>query len=141
MEVTVKSKYNGTAPRKLRLVADLVRGWDANKALDQLRFIPKAAAQDITKTLKSAFGSAKEGNLDLERLFIKVLTVDEGPAMKRRVYMSRGRASQIKKHLSHITLTLAEKEIEKPTDSKIIKDNVKNDAETETPDAGQKKEK
>lgn len=110
MEVSVKEKFNRTAPRKLRLVADLIRGWDAQKALNQLKFIPKAAAQDLTKTLQSALGAAKESNLDLNITYIKTLMINEGPVLKRRVYMSRGRASQVKKRMSHIMMTLAEKE-------------------------------
>ena len=109
MEVTVKENFNRTAPRKLRLVADLVRGWPAEKALNQLRFIPKAAAQDLTKTLQSAIGAAKESNMDLGNTFIKALMINEGPALKRRVYASRGRAQPIKKRMSHIIMTLAEK--------------------------------
>lgn len=109
MEVTVKAKFNRTAPRKLRLVADLVRGWDAQKALQQLRFIPKAAAQDLTKTLQSAIGAAKESNLDVEKAYIKYVMINEGPVLKRRVYASRGRAQGIKKRMSHIVMTLAER--------------------------------
>ena len=118
MEVTVKAKFNRTAPRKLRLVADLVRGWSAEKALQQLRFIPKAAAQDLTKTLQSAIGAAKEGNLDLEKTYIKYLMINEGPSLKRRVFASRGRAQGIKKRMSHIVMTLAEKEEVIKTESK-----------------------
>lgn len=114
MEVTVKAKFNRTAPRKLRLVADLVRGWDAEKALQQLRFVPKAAAQDLTKTLQSAIGAAKESNMDLDNTYIKFLMINEGPSLKRRVYASRGRAQGIKKRMSHIVMTLAEKEMAKP---------------------------
>ncbi len=110
MEVTVKQNFNRTAPRKLRLVADLVRGWDAEKALNQLRFIPKAATQDITKTLQSALGAAKESNMNISNTFIKAIMVNEGPALKRRVFASRGRAQGIKKRMSHIIMTLAEKE-------------------------------
>ncbi len=121
MEVTVKTKFNGTAPRKLRLVADLVRGWQAQKALDQLRFVPKAAAQDIAKTLQSAIGAAKEANMALDNSFIKTLMVNEGPALKRRVYMARGRASVVKKRMSHIVITLSEKEITKTEDKKAAK--------------------
>lgn len=110
MEVTVKEKFNRTAPRKLRLVANLIRGWDAQKALNQLKFIPKAAAQDLTKTLQSALGAAKESNMNLETVYIKSLMINEGPSLKRRVYMSRGRASMVKKHMSHIIMTVAEKD-------------------------------
>ena len=133
MEVTVKEKFNRTAPRKLRLVANLVRGWKAQKALNQLKFIPKAAAQDISKALQSAIGAAKESNFDIDKTFIKAIMVNEGPALKRRVYMSRGRATQVKKRLSHIIITLAEeasdlnKKIEKTAEP--AEEKVKNEGE------------
>lgn len=125
MEVTVKEKFNRTAPRKLRLVANLIRGWQTQKALNQLRFIPKAAAQDLTKTLQSALGAAKESNLDLDKTFIKSLMINEGPSIKRRVMMSRGRATQVKKRMSHIIMTVAEQELTKPEKSVEKQDSIK----------------
>lgn len=129
MEVTVKEKFNRTAPRKLRLVANLIRGWQAEKALYQLRFIPKAAAQDLTKALQSALGAAKESNMNLDNTYIKVLMINEGPALRRRVYASRGRAQIVKKRMSHIVMTLVEKtvevskQIEKPENNDTVTAN------------------
>ncbi|MDO8513329.1 MAG: 50S ribosomal protein L22 [bacterium] len=135
MEITVKEKYNRTAPRKLRLVSDLIRGWNAQKALNQLKFIPKAAAQDLTKAIQAALGAAKESNLNLETVYIKTLMINEGPSLKRRVYKSRGQASQIKKHMSHIILTLAER-AEVPAEAKETKETA-----TESPELNVKQGK
>ena len=102
-----------------------------------MRFIPKAAAQDLTKTLQSAVGAAKESNLDLDKTYIKTLMINEGPSLKRRVTMSRGRASQIKKRMSHIIMTVAEMEsVEAP-----VKKQEKVEEEKTSPKNKEDKEK
>lgn len=111
MEITVKAKYVRSTPRKLRLVADLVRGWEAQRALNQLRFIPKAATRDLAKVIQSALAAAKTANLDPDKIYISELRIDDGPRLKRRVMMSRGRANPIQKQQSHVTIKLAEKTV------------------------------
>ncbi len=113
MEVTVKAKYVKTAPRKLRLVADLVRSWSLEKALLHLKFIPKKPAHDILKVLLSAQAAAKDHNFAMENVIIKALKVDEGPRLKRRLIGSRGRTYAFNRQASHITITLSE--VEKKT--------------------------
>lgn len=110
MEVTVKEKYIRTTPRKLRLVGDLVRGWQLERAINQLRFVPKTASRDMMKALQSALAAAKEANLEPEKLYIVELRVDEGPRLKRRIIMSRGRANPIHKQMSHIVVKVSEKD-------------------------------
>jgi len=109
METTVKLNYCRIAPRKIRLVADLVRGKKVKEVLSQLKFFPKRAAPIIAKLLKSAISNAKN-NLkikDEENLYVKKITVDEGPALKRFTPRAFGRASMIKKRTSHITIILS----------------------------------
>ncbi|MCX6731900.1 MAG: 50S ribosomal protein L22 [Candidatus Parcubacteria bacterium] len=110
MEITAKLNYHRMAPRKIRLVADLVRGKKAKDVLTQLKFFPKKAAPIIAKLLKSAIGNAKNNSKikDEENLYIKKITVDEGPTLKRSMPRAFGRASMIRKRTSHITLVLEE---------------------------------
>jgi large subunit ribosomal protein L22 len=110
-EVTAKLKYFRAAPRKVRLVADLIRGKSVQKAKEQLAFLNKKSTEAVSKLLTSAIANAKH-NLKVkeeDNLFIKKITVDGGPAFKRFRPVSRGSAHQIKKKTSHIEITLAEK--------------------------------
>ena len=104
------------APRKVRLVADLVRGGNVRDAKLQLKFHSKRASGPILKLLNSAVSNAKsikKEDVKEENLFIKKITVDEGPKLKRFRPVARGRAVEIQKKTSHITLILAEQENDK----------------------------
>ena len=114
MEYSFKYKFVKIAPRKIRLITNLVKNMLPNEALAQLRFLNKDAAIPVYELLKSAMASCKNDNVDIDNLFIKRFTCDGGPALKRRRYKSRGRAAMIKKHSSHISLVLAIKEASKP---------------------------
>ncbi len=96
--------------RKVRLVADLVRGMDASAALDQLRFVVKHAKEPIEKTLRAALANA-EHNFHLEKanLMIGKITVDQGASLKRWRPRAFGRAAPIAKHSCHITIVLTDK--------------------------------
>ena len=110
MEITAKLNYHRMTPRKIRLVADLVRGKQVKEALNQLKFSQKKAASIIAKLLRSAINNAKN-NLkikDKENLYIKKITVDEGPTLKRSMPRAFGRASMIRKRTSHIKIILDE---------------------------------
>ena len=112
MEIKAKLNYCRIAPRKIRLVADLVRGKKVKEVLSQLKFFPKRAAPIIAKLLKSAISNAKN-NLKIkneENLYVKKITVDEGPTLKRFTPRAFGRASMIKKRMSHITIILSKHE-------------------------------
>lgn len=105
-----KLKRLRVSPRKVRLVAKLIKGKDANKALVQLDFVVKRAAIPLSKLLRSAIANAKNNfNIQEERLYINNIIVDEGPKLKRQRPCSRGRASRILKKTSHITIFLKEK--------------------------------
>ncbi len=104
MEVIARAKYVRRAPRKARLVADAVRGLPVNEALTVLQFMPKHAALDVAKVIKSAAANAEHNfNLNRDDLVVKALMVDEGPTMKRIRPVSRGMAHQYFHRTCHIT--------------------------------------
>jgi large subunit ribosomal protein L22 len=107
---SAKLKYVSIPPRKMRLVADLVKGLPVEKALNILNFTPRVAAQHIAKTLKSAAANAlsQEGtdHLRPESLHVKQITVDEGPTAKRIRFQAMGRAFRYRKRYCHLTIVL-----------------------------------
>ncbi|MCK4540123.1 50S ribosomal protein L22 [Candidatus Parcubacteria bacterium] len=109
MEVRAKAKHIRMSPRKVRLVADIVRGLTVENAVNQLRFTNKKAVLPVKKLIESAIASA-ENNYELKQdnLFIKEIRVDEGATMKRWMPRARGRATPIRKRTSHINLILGE---------------------------------
>ncbi len=109
MEIKAKLGHLRIAPRKMRLVADLIRGKTAEEAKNILDFTVKKGALPFRKLLDQALANAKnnfqiEGNLYISKIF-----VDEGPKLKRWRPRSRGRAMEIQKKTSHLTLILEEK--------------------------------
>jgi large subunit ribosomal protein L22 len=90
--------------RKVRLIADMVRGRDVQDALNVLKFTPNRAAGMITKTLNSAIANANEAEADVESLFVKEARVDDGPTIKRIREKDRGRAYEIRKRTCHIVI-------------------------------------
>jgi large subunit ribosomal protein L22 len=110
MEVKARLKFARISPRKARLVADLVRGKRSEESLNILTFTKKAAAKIIIKLLKSAIANAtQKKTIDIDRLYIKQITVDQGPTMKRFQPRALGRATMIRKRTSHINIVLDEK--------------------------------
>jgi len=99
-----------TSPRKMRLVADLVRGQKADYALNVLRFSPKEASRKLEKLLLSAIANwqAKntEANLEDAGLFVKEIRVDGGTMLKRLRPAPQGRAHRIRKRSNHVTIVL-----------------------------------
>ena len=102
-------RFARIAPRKARLVVDLVRGMDAAKALDVLKFTNKRAAVFVDKILRAAIASADEAAADTDSLFIRDATVDQGPTIKRGRAKDRGRYHLILKRTSHITLVVEQR--------------------------------
>jgi large subunit ribosomal protein L22 len=95
------------APRKVRVVADQIRGMDADVALDLLRFIPKAAAPKLRKLLDSAIANATTTHsMDADSLYVHGIWVDQARMLKRWKPRAFGRASRILKKTSHVTLVL-----------------------------------
>jgi ribosomal protein L22 len=109
--VRASARYVRTAPRKVRLVADQVRGLQIDRARALLQFSPRSAAQDISKLIDSAAANA-ENNHDLVADDMKVMeiTVDEGPTLRRYRPRALGRATRINKRTSHISVALTPEE-------------------------------
>lgn len=113
MEAKAQARFVRIAPRKARLVIDLVRGKDVDEALSILHYTPKRASGIIEKVVNSAAANA-EHNHDMDRneLYIHKAYVDEGPPLKRYRPRALGRATRILKRTSHITVVLREREEE-----------------------------
>ncbi len=111
MKVDAKLNYLRISPRKVRLVADLVRGRKVNEAENRLKFTTKKATKPVGKLLKSAIANA-EHNFDLNKnnLYISEIRVDEGPTLKRWRPRARGATNEIQKKTSHLTIVLDELE-------------------------------
>lgn len=108
MASTAKLSDYRQAPRKVRLVADLIRGKSAAEAIATLGALPKRAALPMEKLVRSAVANAKQaGESQPEAMLISVIEVNEGTVLKRFMPRARGRAAQILKRSSHINLTLS----------------------------------
>ncbi len=99
-------KYARISPRKVRLVADLIRGRGVQDALNLLKFSPNRAAVMVSKVLTSAIANANEAEANVEALIVDRAFVDEGPTIKRFQPKDRGRANPIMKRTSHITVVV-----------------------------------
>ncbi len=97
------------SPRKVRLVADLVKGKSVEESMVALDFLVKRAGTPIKKLLVSAVSNAKQMGVEVENLFIKELRVDKGIVMKRMMPRAMGRGARINKRTSHITLLLEQR--------------------------------
>lgn len=106
-----------TSPRKMRLVADIIRGEDVDKALHILKFNPKEASMRLEKLLLSALANWEVKNegarMEDNQLFVKEVTVDSGRMLKRVQPAPQGRAHRIRKRSNHVTLVLGSKTEEK----------------------------
>ncbi len=109
MEVKASLKYARIGAFKARLVANLVRGQEVNKAIRNLTFSSKKAGLMIKKLIESAASNIQNQVMDVDNLYVKTITVDEGPVLKRFRPRAQGRASGIKKKTSHINVVLAER--------------------------------
>jgi large subunit ribosomal protein L22 len=96
------------APRKVRLVADQVRGLKVGDALAVLKYRPHSAARPLAKLLRSAVANAenKGGRVDVDALVVRTLTVDQGPKMRRFMPRAQGRAFRVEKKTSHVYVEL-----------------------------------
>ncbi len=97
------------SPRKVRLVASLVKGKTVEQALLELSFLPKRAADPLKKLLQSALANAKSAGFSSEELVVKNFLVDKGLVLKRIMPRARGSAAQILKRMSHVRVELSKK--------------------------------
>ncbi len=102
-------RFARIAPRKARLVADMIRGMDVDAALTALDFSKKRAAWYYKAVLKTALANAEEKDADVSTLFVSESRVDEGPTIKRWQPKDRGRAHPINKRTSHLHIALDER--------------------------------
>lgn len=110
MEAKAVAKYVRIAPRKVRVVMDLIRGKDVAEAFAILKFTPKVGADAIEKVLKSAVANAENNfDMDVDNLYVSSAYVDQGPTLKRIHPRSRGQAFKILKRTSHITVVVEER--------------------------------
>ena len=110
MEVKATAKYIRIAPRKLRIVLNLIRGKKVADAFAILKFTPKAGSEVVEKVLRSAVANAEHNNdMNVDNLFVSTCFVDQGPTLKRIHPRSRGQAFKILKHSSHVTVCVSEK--------------------------------
>jgi large subunit ribosomal protein L22 len=116
MEAKAKARFVRVTPQKARRVVDLIRGKQAGEAVAVLKFAPQAAGETVLKVVESAIANAREGakrageRLDEADLYVSEVFVDEGPTLKRFRPRAQGRASQILKRTSHITVVVVERE-------------------------------
>lgn len=127
MDIKVKSLYLKESPRKVRPVLFGLRGKNAEEAYVALRFTNKKAAVLLASLVKSAIAIGKENDLEIKNLYIKSVSCNEGPRLKRRQIKARGRSDAIVKRMCHLNLVISdvaeEIKIDKKKDnSKVVKD-------------------
>ena len=110
MEANAKVTFVRIAPRKVKIVLDLIRNKPCDEAMAILKYTPKAACEPLYKLLKSAMANAEMKNMDVTRLYVAACSVDQGPTLKRIRPRDKGRAYRINKKTSHINIPLKEAE-------------------------------
>lgn len=115
-EVRAVAKHIAISPQKVRLVVDVVRGLNAQDALDTLRYMPQKAAGPVYTLVASAVANAEQNfNLEIDELFVYRIYADDGPRNRLRPFGgrfgSRGRFKPILRRSSHITVILAERDV------------------------------
>lgn len=109
MEARAIAKYMRISPRKVRLVAENIKGKPVEEALNILKFTPKKGAEMLSKVLYSAVANAEQiPGVDVDTLRVDTVKVDEGPTWKRIQPRAMGRAYRIRKRTSHITIVVKE---------------------------------
>jgi large subunit ribosomal protein L22 len=109
--IIAKAKFVPSSPRKLRLVADAVRGLPINAALNYLKLMPQAAARPLMLVLQQAVGNAKDAKLSVDQLSVSSLQIEEGPRFKRRDVHAHGArfdSGVRKRKTAHIVIQLKE---------------------------------
>ncbi|MFQ5849762.1 MAG: 50S ribosomal protein L22 [Candidatus Binatia bacterium] len=110
MEARAITKFVRVSPRKVRLVIDQIRGREVENALNILKVTPKNSARIVAKVLRAAIANAESTqSVDVDRLYVKRVTVDAGGTWRRYIPRAMGRATRIRKRLSHITLVIDER--------------------------------
>lgn len=133
-EARAMSKYVRTSPYKLNLVAQMIRGKNAGKALIDLDFSRKRIAQDVKKVLASAVANAENNHgLDVDKLYVAEATVGKSIMMRRFRARARGRAARIEKQFSRLTVVVREREEEVKAKKAAPKKETKTEAKKDAP--------
>ena len=128
--ITAKLNNYRQSPRKVRLVANLVKGKKVDDALDILNFAGKRASLPLKRLIESAISNAKNNfNLDKESLFVKEFRVDGGAILYRRMPRARGTAYPIRKRTSHVSVLLESKQVKDVKSSKSKKSKISENKE------------
>lgn len=110
MEAKAVAKYVRIAPRKARIVVDLIRGKSVDEAINILRFTPKAASLPVEKVIRSAVANAEHNNdMNADELYVAEAKVDGGPTLKRYRPRAQGRIYPVLKRSCHITIVVKER--------------------------------
>jgi large subunit ribosomal protein L22 len=110
-DIRAHLRFLSISAQKVRLVVDLVRGKDANAALEMLRFVPNRSAEPVLKLLKSAVANAEENfSVSRDDLYVATIFADEAPTRKWRRFGARGRFKPVLRRSSHVTIVLRERE-------------------------------
>ena len=111
LEAKATLRYARISARKVKIVADLIRGKNAEEALSIVKFTPKAASEIIEKLLKSAIANAENNhNMNISNLYVAEIYANQGPTLKRIRPAAKGSAVRIRKRTSHITIVLRERD-------------------------------
>lgn len=142
-EVKAFARRIRMSPKKVRLVANMVRGLDVSAAEAQLTFLNKAAARPVLKLIQSAKANAEHNfKLTADGLYVKTIYVDGGPTLNRWIPRAHGRATPIRKRTSHITVILADRDGEAPKEiAKAVVKKTDSKAEAKKAPAANKEDK
>ena len=118
---TAKLNYLKISPRKVRLIADAIKGLPVQEAEAQLLMRPQRSAPALLKLLRSAVANAKSLDMKVDSLYVSSIRVDKGPMLKRMLPRAMGRATLLQKKMSHVILVLDEKETPNKERFNIVK--------------------
>lgn len=121
MEVMTYQKYIHTSPRKLRLVADMIRKMQPVRALDVLRVTPKSAANDLAKALETVLANANQAGMTAAKIAFKKIEINESTKMRRFHAGTRGRVKPYKRRMAHIKIILTDQTTQKNSESQRIR--------------------
>lgn len=122
MQVKAISKYNGKSAKKTQIPVDIVRGMKVADALNTLKYMPKSAALEVMKAIKSAAANAYNNHsLNVDSLYVYRIAVGQGPSSKRIVYKGKGGYAFITRPTSHITVVLSDTMTEEVETVKVKK--------------------
>jgi large subunit ribosomal protein L22 len=106
---TATLHYIRIAPRKLRIIANMIRGKDVTTAINHLRFMNKSGSRELFKLLVSAVANAEDqGEVDIDKLVVSQVYVDQGPVLRRWRPRAQGRATRVQKKTSHVFVEVSE---------------------------------